>query len=323
MRIRVPVEMLNDASSRLSNMEIQIAQNGNTLNNVWGDLRLEAKSRAAVESRVNQVRTMAGRLSSETSSLSKYLILVKERFIEADRKEGMIIAKTGNEYLSFVGQNGDKNSDAYYDINKKFATLALINPMLATSLLAVPVGIVGLKWVGDTTYKHGHKWWMPGEAGAAKNVADNIISGAGATKIAGDLTVDIAFLKASGLVTGAIIGKATFVAIGLTLVGAASPLIIGVGLCTVAVGTFFGVSYLFSQLREVSIGGNTVDGMAKDVMEYNYNLASERISSAVGHAKQAASVGYQIGSAGVQNIGQAVKGFGQIAIGLGQKIFSK
>ncbi len=319
MRIRVPVEMLNDASSRLSNMEIQIAQNSNTLNKVWSGLRLEARSRAVVESRVNQARTMAGRLSSETSSLSKYIILVNERFIEADRKEGVSIAKTGKEYLSLVGQNGDKNSDAYYDLNKMFASLAIINPMFAASLLAVPVGIVGLKWVGDTTYNHGHKWWMPGHAGAAKNLASNRMDGAGADKIVGDLTVDVAKI----LVGGAIIGKATFALAGalvaLPLLASTPVVLIGAGAGAVC---YFSYNFLSDQISNTSIKGKSVDGWVKDGTIYNIKTLRENpalwLSGPV--APALTSINYiQKELVGVD----VISGVGNMVDGLKQKIFSR
>ena len=319
MKIRVPVQMLNDASSRLNNMEIQIAHNSNTLNMMWSGLRLEAKSRAAVESRVNQARTMAGRLSSETSSLSKYLVLVNERFVEADRKEGVSIAKTGKEYLSFVGQNGDKNIDAHYDLNKKFASLALINPLFAASLLAVPAGIVGLKWVGDTTYKHGHKWWMPGHAGAAKNLATNWMDGVGADKIAGDLTVDVSKI----LVGKAIAGSAALALAGVLVT---VPLLAGAPVVLIATGAYavcyFSYSYLSDQIFNTSIKGKSVDDWVKDGTLYNIKTLRENPALILAGpvAPALTSINYfQKELVGVD----VISGVGNMVDGLKQKIFSR
>lgn len=99
LMIRVPHEPLNHTASSIRSVELVIKQNSINLLKAWNNLPLESRSKIQVETQVRQLQTIGTRLLGQAEDLSKYLILVNNHFIEADRTESEKIGNLSDSYI--------------------------------------------------------------------------------------------------------------------------------------------------------------------------------------------------------------------------------
>ena len=142
--IRVPVEMLNEAVTRIIKAETTLAQNTSILNSAWDGLKLEAASRRTVGARISQARSMASRLSAEANRLSSYVSTCNSRFTEADSRETGSIKNINNTFKSF--SQSTNHSTGFYAANASFIKLGGVMGGLIS--IAV-IGGVLLPWIRE------------------------------------------------------------------------------------------------------------------------------------------------------------------------------
>ncbi len=148
LKIRIPVDLINETADRLRKTDTRLAQNNALLNKAWSSLQLEAKSRASVEQRISQTGRMAVNLSSDTKNLTRYVDLVSRRFVEADRLESNSIGKTKAHYMRIFDIQINRAGGIFNNNKKLFLTLALVTggliPIMGFGSIAALPWIKGL-----------------------------------------------------------------------------------------------------------------------------------------------------------------------------------
>lgn len=340
----MPIDGLDSTAARMRATETSLAQSINALNKAWSSLKLESSSRAMVGGRVTRAFKAGTGLAADAKRLSGYLDLVNSRFVAADRQEENALSKSGMRSNLSKGANavGQASMDRTY--NKAAAGLALGNPLLGGGILAAAVGAPlaasGLKWIGGLIYKHGDHPLVPGEAGAAKNLAVNLVDGEKADKIMGDLTVDVTKIvggkaveaKATALISSkllagyagkAVAGKA-FLAFGGGVIGLAAAPIVAKAAIVVGVGAavYVGGSYLSDKLFNINIKGKSVDEWVKGSTAHSYRTMVEKPGLMMFGPSSMALTGLDYVSRELVGV-SVVNEMGNMATGLKNRILSK
>ncbi len=145
MKIRIPLDLINETAGWLRKTDASLAQNNSLLNKAWSSLQLEAKSRASVEQRISQTKLMAASLSSDANSLSKYVDLVSSKFAEADRLESNSMGKTIEHYMRISAIQINRAGKLFNNNKNLFIKLALVTGGL------IPIigfgAITALPWI--------------------------------------------------------------------------------------------------------------------------------------------------------------------------------
>ncbi len=312
MRIRVPVEMLNEAAARLSKMEATLAQNDGILNKAWSSLPMESRSRQTVEASIKQARSMAGRLSAQTKNMGSYLNHVGVRFVEAGRRcsDGALKGAYGSMHAAGKGVLPSDIIDErakYESLDKTYNRLNIPREQISD-----PPLVSGLRWYGILPGMPGS-----GEAGAAVNIAEDIFyDNADTASVAGTGAVSVAGIGASKVAASTLskVALAKLTAAGIVV---ASPLIIKAG-AAVAVGV--GVSLLLN----ATIGNQTIREHASEATANIIRSAGDVASTVGSNAVQAGATMIDSVSSTIQTIGDSVgngvKALGQMANGFGEKL---
>jgi len=312
VRIRVPVEMLNEAAARLSKMEATLAQNDGLLNKAWSSLPMESRSRQTVESRIKQARGMAGRLSTQTKNMGNYLNHVGVSFVEADRRcsDGALKGASSDMHAAGKGvlHPGVIADRAKYEsLDEEYNRLNISREQIND-----PPLVSGLRWYGQLPGLPGS-----GEAGAAVNIAEDIFyNNADAASVAGTGTVSVAGIGASK-VAASTLSKVALAKLTAAGIAVSSPLIIKAG-AAVAVGV--GVSLLLN----ATIGNQTIREHASEATANIIRSAGDVASTVGSNAVQAGAKMVDSVSSTIQTIGDSVgngvKALGQMANGFGEKL---
>jgi len=316
MRIKVPVEMLYEAASRLSKMEATLAQDSNQLVKIWNSLPLESRSKQTMDTKISQVRSLAGRLSSQANSLGNYLNLAGMRFVEADRhcsEGGLKGVSDSMQARAGVGAGSNIIAERakYETLEEEYDSLGISREDMDDPPIVRALGFYGdLRWAPYS-----------GVAGTAVNIGEDIFyDNADAASIAGTGTVGVAGMGLSGAAGTAAkfaVGKAL---IGTSLVATAPVWVTG----AVAVGAGVAVGYGVSKALDITIGDNTISGHAGDAMASVYRSAGEMASSVGSSAVQAGASVVDSVSSGIQSagesVGSAVESAGEMARGVGEKL---
>jgi len=330
MRIRVPIEILNDAASNLRKTEAAIVRINNTLNRNWSGLRLESKSRHAVESKINQAQGMADRLSSQARNLNDYLNQVGVRFIETDRQ---LSVRINNSYKSADCSQGYSSNVSKLIQNKHFevsAERAKLDLGFGNNTVFLSAG--ALAWVGMVAGFYSGLSFMPGsgEAGLIsetfkiKKDAGKIVEGASESADLYDFGGKATSVVATRVVAGKI-GSITKFAVGAALIGtgvlASAPVWVTMA---VSIGAGIAVGYGISALFNVQVNDDSISNHISNAAENIYRSTAD-VAKKVGLvAMQSGALATEVVLSKAQlvgdNVGSAVNNAGEIAKGLGGKI---
>lgn len=328
MRIRVPIAMLQETASIMSETENVLGQNDKLLNKAWNGLQLEAKSKITIDYRIKQSQSIARNLIGQANAMKDYLDRVGSKFAEADRKcsDGLSkarLAADGKPYYT-VSKNEELQSKQRQSIEEyNRLTLGLEKDSSSVFNNALP-------WIGAAAGFYGGLSFLPyhkqvevfSKGVGYKEKAGSIVNG-----MSGDEDLyDVGGAIGAVLVTTAIaskIGTAVAIAVGGALVTKAAfvtaplwvPMVIGIGVGIVV------KSAVSSLLHNVSISGNSFS----DHMSGNI---SDSLRSTVDFYSK---VGPKVVRAGassvipilqsVHPVGRAVRVSGRLVKGLG-KLFN-
>ncbi len=169
--IRVPVEMLNEAVTRIIKAETTLAQNTSTLNSAWNGLKLEAASKRTVGARISQARSMASRLSAEANRLSSFISTCNSRFTEADSRETGSIKNINNTFKSF--SQSTNHSTGFFAANASFIKLGGVMGGLISiaGIGGVLLPLIRERIIPNSTGSVEKKWVTPGEGESKKKEA--------------------------------------------------------------------------------------------------------------------------------------------------------
>ncbi len=310
MRIKVPIEMLNEAASSLNKMESTLGQDSSQLIKSWNSLPLESRSKQAIDVKISQARSLAGRLSSQANSLGNYLNLSGMRFVEADRQcsEGGLKGAFSSMPAEGKGvlHSGIIDDRAKYDqFNEEYKKLNIYedkNPEL--------VSTAQMSWIGRILNAYANtNLPYSGVRRTSINVADNIYYDSDLYTTVGDLAVDVSKI-AVGLAAGAAITGAAVAALPALPV-VATGIVVGAG-----------VSLAVSTASKISIGNKTVDRWLKDGTAYNLKTLRNNPSLILAGPVAPAITSFNYISKETVGI-DIISGAGNMVEGLTNKIFNR
>jgi len=334
MRIKVPVEMLYEAASRLSKMEATLAQDSSQLVKIWNSLPLESRSKQAMDTKISQVRSLAGRLSSQANSLGNYLNLAGMRFVEADRhcSVGISNSSATSKKMPYYTSGGDtdlKNNYCQVLEEREKLNLGLDTNSNSPSNNALPwigtiIGTIASAYSSLSIFPGSGEAGLVSEAIGVKGDLNTIIDGTSEDSDLYDVGGVATGVAMTGVAAGKI-GSAAKIAIGTALVGkaafAATPILVPMA---IGIGTGIAVAAAASALFNASIGGDSITGHISSAASDIYRSAGEvfsKVGSGVTQAKATvvAAVSSGLETAG-ETVGSAINSTGEVARGFGERL---